>query len=202
MLKNRPVSNAVPAVTVDGQPVSGGSCRFSSKRGVIIRKHVAKIARKKLRYLYDCPHSGSIRTSSPTSASPQRYRTSPRPPTATRRKRLTIGPILFRASAALVRAAGKSLCGSISLGNRLKICLPNDCLVWRLSALEKPAALGNGDPVFISCQKTRQQSRPGSLSIQQSRRRLRPHSSARRWHSPQATRVKPDEAQAARNDDE
>ncbi len=91
-----------------------------------------------------------------------------------RTKRCVLAGVAYRASAALGRAAGETFRGSIP-GQPPQKLPPNDCQVRRLSAVECLAALGNGDPVSISCHKTRQKSRPGSLSVQPSRRRLRPH---------------------------
>ena len=88
------------------------------------------------------------------------------------------------------------------LGNRLKSCLrttaqSGDYLLWNVLPL-----WGMAIPFPFPVKK------PGNNRVPVAFRSNTPdedsaHSSlARRWHSPQAKRVKADEAQAARNDDE
>ena len=88
------------------------------------------------------------------------------------------------------------------LGNRLKSCLrttakSGDYLLWNVLPLWEMAI-----PFPFPVKK------PGKNRVRVVFRSNRPdedsaHTSlARRWHSPQAKRVKPDEAQAARNDGE
>ena len=99
------------------------------------------------------------------------------------KKTLTEGPILYRASAALARAAGETLRGSIP-GQPPQKLPPNDCQVRRLSALECLAALGIGDPVSISCQNTRQNRVPVVFRSNSPDEDSAHTSLARRWHSP------------------
>ena len=88
------------------------------------------------------------------------------------------------------------------LGNRLKSCLrttakSGDYLLWNVLPLREMAI-----PFPFPVKEPGNNRVSGSLSVQQSRRRLRPHLLGTAVALPQAKRVKPDEAQAARNDDE
>ena len=85
------------------------------------------------------------------------------------------------------------------LGNRLKSCLrttakSGDYLLWNVLPLWEMAI-----PFPFPVKKPRKNRVPESNSPDEDSAHT---SLARRWHSPQAKKVKPHEAQAARNDDE
>ena len=88
------------------------------------------------------------------------------------------------------------------LGNRLKSCLrttaqSGDYLLWNVLPLWELAI-----PFPFPVKKPRKNRVPVVFRSNSPDEDSAHTSLARRWHSPQAKRVKPDEAQAARNDDE